>query len=244
MNLVIDVGNSHTKAGLFENGQLIYFYETDSQKDLVAFTNQKRPAYVLICSVVKPPEVLRDLLANYTKKAFVLDYKLPLPIHNRYETPETLGMDRVAAVAGARALFPDKNCLVIDAGTCIKYDFIDYNGNFWGGMIAPGLQMRFQAMHKFTARLPLLEPSLESVELVGRNTEKAMQSGVLNGMTAEIEGVITKYKEKVPDLQVIMCGGDLPFFETQIKYPIFAAPRLVLSGLDSILQHNVFHKIN
>ena len=240
MNLVIDVGNSHAKAGLFEHGRLLFFYETESQKELVKFTDEKRPDCVLICSVVKPPEVLRDLLSNYTRKALMLDYKLPLPLHNRYESPETLGMDRVAAVAGAKALFPEQNCLVIDAGTCIKYDFIDKNGNFWGGMIAPGLQMRFQAMHKFTAKLPLLQPAAIPVELVGRTTQQSMQSGVLNGMTAEIEGIILKYKEKVPDLQIVMCGGDAPVFENQIKQPIFAAPRLVLAGLDSILQHNVF----
>src|SRR5690606_13620294 len=112
-----------------------------------------------------------------------------------------------------------------DAGTCITYDFTDSDRQYYGGGISPGLKMRFQAVHTFTARLPLVIPA-ENPELVGNSTETSIQSGIVNGILAEIDGIISRYRQKYPDLQVILCGGDAPFFENKLKASIFASPDL------------------
>jgi len=144
----------------------------------------------------------------------------------------------LAGACGAIQLFPSENNLVIDAGTCITYDFVDSGSNFLGGGISPGLMMRFQAVHTFTAKLPLVSPTADA-RLIGESTESSIQSGVVNGVIAEIEGIIRRYEEKFPGLRVILCGGDAGFFENQLKASIFAIPDLVLIGLNSILIHNV-----
>ncbi len=147
-------------------------------------------------------------------------------------------MDRLAGVCGAIELFKETDTLVIDAGTCITYDFVDKQKNYFGGSISPGLKMRFKAVHTFTAKLPLVD-SANAVGLIGDSTESSIQSGVINGMIAEIEGIIMRYQDKYPGLRVILCGGDTAFFENKLKASIFAAPDLVLIGLNSILIYNV-----
>jgi len=172
------------------------------------------------------------------KKKFILNPTLPLPITNLYATPQTLGVDRIAAVCGARQLLPMSNCLVIDAGTCITYDFLDAQGNYHGGMIAPGLAMKFKAMHTFTSRLPFLEQDSFVPALSGKTTAQAMQSGVYNGTLAEAEGIIKRYESQAENLVTLLCGGDAAFFETNLKGRIFAVPELVLFGLNSLLREN------
>jgi type III pantothenate kinase len=147
-------------------------------------------------------------------------------------------MDRIAGVCGAIQLFPGSNNLVIDAGTCITYDFVDEMAQYHGGGISPGLNMRFKAVHTFTAKLPLVSAKA-GVDLIGTTTETSIQSGVINGLLSEIEGTIGRYAVKFPGLKVILCGGDAGFFENQLKATIFAVPDLVLFGLNSILIHNV-----
>jgi type III pantothenate kinase len=151
-------------------------------------------------------------------------------------------MDRLAAVVGANYFFPEQDCLVIDAGTCITFDYIDRNKKYFGGSISPGLTMKFKALHTFTGRLPLVEQTeknAEQVPLVGQNTVACLQSGVLNGTLAEVDGMIAAYLKQSPDLITVMCGGDAPFFETNLKARIFAVPDLVLIGLNRILNYNV-----
>jgi type III pantothenate kinase len=155
-----------------------------------------------------------------------------------YTTPKTLGVDRIAAVCGALQLFPQRDCLVIDTGTCITYEFLDRNARYHGGSISPGIAMRFEAMHRFTSRLPLVKPEI-NVPLVGDSTESAMQSGVIQGVRAEVEGIIQKYTDQYPDLKVIICGGDVRFFENHLKQTVFVAPDLVLIGLNLILRHSI-----
>jgi type III pantothenate kinase len=180
-------------------------------------------------------------LAPKASTRIALNRNLSLPIQNHYQTPDTLGMDRLAGACGAHALFPTQNCLVIDAGTCVTFDFVDGSGVYYGGGISPGLHMRFKAMHTFTAKLPLISPKA-GVPLIGASTEASMQSGVVNGMIAEMEGIIARYAGKYAELRVILCGGDAGFFENQLKASIFASPELVLIGLNSILIHNVNQK--
>ena len=192
---------------------------------------------IIISSVTTEATVISSW-AKQVRKKYILTHELPLPIKNGYTTPITLGVDRIAGVCGAHQHFPDRPCLVIDSGTCITYDFIDRDGVFLGGGISPGLSMRFEAVHTFTARLPLVQ-MIESAPLIGNSTETCIQSGVLNGVIEELNGIINRYQEKFEGLQVILCGGDARFFENKLKASIFALPNLVLSGLNSILIYNV-----
>jgi type III pantothenate kinase len=239
MNLVVDSGNSAAKVGIFDHLNLTEKYTFARPEDLRDFIDKASYRHLLVSSVKSDAEMIVGWSHN-AEKNFILTKDLPLPIRSQYSTPGTLGMDRLAAVCGAHQLFPAYNSLVIDAGTCITYDFIDKSGVYQGGSISPGLQMRFQAVHTFTAKLPLVSPKA-GVKLIGDSTETCIQSGVVNGLLAEIDGIIHRYGEKYPDLKVILCGGDGGFFENQMKASIFASPELVLIGLNSILIHNVSH---
>jgi type III pantothenate kinase len=239
MNVIIDAGNTATKIAFFEKNQLIAMYSHVSLEDITNHIRQHAPANGIICSVNQDSTSLQELLQPYLDKILILDHLLPVPITNRYQTPQTLGKDRLAAVCGATYLYAEYACLVIDMGTCITYDFVDEQKNYWGGSISPGLRMRFKAMHTFTARLPLLEPETDTINLTGTNTIEAMQSGVVHGMTCEIEGIIKEYRKKFGKLHVIFCGGDATFFENKIKESIFVIPELVLVGLNRILEYNV-----
>lgn len=236
MNIVIDYGNSSAKVGIFDQYTLVEHKVYKEENELKKYLENFSATNGIISTVNVPSEKIASWLR--VEKAFVLSPSLPLPIRNLYATPQTLGVDRIAGVCGGQQLFPGKPVLVIDAGTCITYDFLDDQGNYQGGGIAPGLSMRFEAMHKLTARLPLVNV-VDEPELIGNSTESCMQSGAIWGMYFEIEGVIHAYLEKFKGLQVILCGGDARFFENKLKAPIFAVPELVLSGLNSILIHNV-----
>ena len=160
---------------------------------------------------------------------------------NTYETPATIGTDRLAAVAGAQQHFPGQNALSIDAGTCITYDLIDQAGHYRGGLISPGVSMRLQAMHTFTARLPLVEADNSPFNLTERNTVAALRSGAVGGAAAEISQMIRMYGDKFSDLQVVISGGDaLQLISTiRPKHAITVVPDLILIGLNRILQHYV-----
>jgi len=234
MNLVIDSGNTRIKAAAFSDQQLETKFVFQSSHELMNYLQDKNFDCAIVSSVNESAEkILSNISAD---KKFVLSYTLPLPVKLLYKTPATLGVDRIASVCGAETLFPDNDCLVIDAGTCITYDFIDRERNYHGGAISPGIVMRFEAMHRFTKSLPLVTPADE--QLVGNSTESSMRSGVMNGVLNEVEGFISCYKLKYPDLRVVLCGGDTAFFENNLKQPIFAAPDLVLNGLNRILNHN------
>jgi type III pantothenate kinase len=236
MNLVVDYGNSSAKVAIFIQQLLLEKHTFNEMDELQQFL-QKTVADKFIISSVNADAVHISNWAIHAKQKLILTHALPLPITILYSTPTTLGVDRIAGVCGARQLFPKDDCLVIDAGTCITYDFLDAAGNYHGGSISPGMIIRFKSVHTFTAKLPLVNP-IEQPELVGHSTETSIQSGVIYGVTAEIEGIIDRYQKKYPHLRVILCGGDAPFFENKLKASIFASPDLVLLGLNSVLIHN------
>ncbi len=236
MNLVIDCGNTRFKAGIFDHATLIRKEFFSHAHDLKNFMQENSFDNVLVSSVkVDATEILSWTL-NSGKK-IILNSSLPLPIKLAYATPLTVGVDRIAAACGASFLYPKENCLVIDAGTCINYEFLDRNNTYRGGAISPGISMRFEAMHTFTSRLPLVKSIVES-KLIGDSTESCMQSGVLNGVLAEVNGIILQYKDLYPDIRVILSGGDHSFFENRLKQPIFVAPDLVFDGLNRILLYH------
>jgi len=239
MNLVVDSGNTSTKVAIFDYENLKEKIVFTSSAEIKNYLRQTSAKNIIVSSVSADI----DELLSWAPKAInriKLQPNLPLPVRIHYATPQTLGVDRIAGVCGAIQLFPSQGTLVIDAGTCITYDFVDSENNYFGGGISPGLSMRFEAVHTFTAKLPLVKPT-PYPELIGDSTEHCIQSGIVLGMTDEIDGIINRYRIKYPDLQVILCGGDAPFFENKLKAPIFACPNLVLIGLNRILLHNVAH---
>jgi type III pantothenate kinase len=237
MNIVVDYGNTSAKVGIFDGDHLTKQHTFQKEQELKNFLENFSAASFIISSVAKDPVEVSSW-ATQVKHKLILNPQLPIPVKIRYATPSTLGVDRIAGVCGAHAKFPNTNTLVIDAGTCITYDFLDKEGNFLGGGISPGLTMRFQAVHNFTARLPLVA-TIDDPPLIGESTETCIQSGVINGMIEELRGIISLYKQKFEGLRVILSGGDARFFENKLKGSIFAVPELVLSGLNSILIHNV-----
>jgi len=240
MNVAIDWGNSSVKAGWFKNGQLVEARHQLSVQDLAVLLDQQPPRAVIVSSTNRPGAQLRDQLNLPPQTVWIgLDSQTPVPIEKQYDTPHTLGTDRVAAAVGATVVLRDEARLVIDLGTCITYDYVDEAAVFRGGMISPGFRMRFRAMHSFTERLPLVEPEETQPPLLGKNTRQAMQGGVINGLRAELNGIMEAHRQNNPNLKVLLCGGDAPFFESSLKPPIFVVPELVLIGLNRILEHNV-----
>jgi type III pantothenate kinase len=237
MNLAVDYGNTRIKAGVFEQTNLIQQFSFENRDVFTEWVGKNIFDNVIISSVARSTDNLLDII-NSSGKKILMNQSTPFPITIKYSTPETLGLDRIAAACGTLDVMPNKHCLVIDLGTCINYEFVDDHANYYGGAISPGVKMRFEAMHTFTARLPLVK-FVENSPLIGDSTESCMQSGVVNGVLAELEGIIDRYQKKYPTMGVILCGGDAPLFENKLKRPIFVAPNLVLSGLNRILLHNV-----
>lgn len=237
MNIVVDSGNTYAKIGWFSGEHLLRYQTMLSFPELIQLIKSELPERIMYSSVSRSTEEFVEALGENIP-VLNLTGETPVPIRKDYETPQTLGADRVAAAVGANWMFPESDVLVIDMGTCITYDLVDREGVFQGGLISPGVRMRFNALHTFTKRLPLFDPE-HNPQLIGKSTKQAMQSGVMNGMLAEIEGIIERYRNKMPDLRVVVCGGDIPFFESSLKPPIFAVPELVLIGLNRILTYNV-----
>ena len=240
MNLCIDQGNSSTKIGIFNEDSLvetIVFEQLNTANIESLFARHALKACILSSVTGEYDDVLR-YLSEKKVSVTLLTHTTPLPFVNRYETLETLGKDRVAAVAGAAFLQPETDLLVIDAGTAITYDFIDAAGNYHGGNIAPGLDMRFRALHEFTRKLPLADLNTE-VSLLGKNTASALQAGVFHGTIFEVDGYIDQLKLKYPKLLTFLTGGSTIYLVTKLKSAIFAERNLVLIGLNRILLFNV-----
>lgn len=239
MNLCIDQGNSGVKLAVFNNDLLVYedrFPELTLEILQELFQKYSVQSGILSAVIDLPFEMIQFLNENCSQ--FIeLNHLTPVPVNNQYKTPETLGKDRLAAVVGAVSLQPANDLLVIDAGTAITYDFVDAKGDYFGGNIAPGMDLRLKALHVFTGKLPLTEINVQP-PLLGVNTISAIQAGVYHGIVFEINGYIDALKVKYPKLSIFLTGGGGIFFENNIKSPIFAVKNLVLIGLNRILQFN------
>ncbi|MEM6523284.1 MAG: type III pantothenate kinase [Bacteroidota bacterium] len=236
MDLTIDIGNTNAKIGVFLKDELISRRDGITHESLVNIFNEFPIKRAIVSSVGKDTVHFVNRL-KAIDPIIILTNETSLPIKIDYDTPETLGRDRIAATCGAQALFPNENCLVIDCGSCITYDVLSRDGTYQGGAITPGLNMRFRSLNTFTSNLPLIQPE-ENVAVVGKSTKQCIQSGVVNGIISEMEGQIRRLSHAFQPLKLVMCGGDTYFFENKVKARIFAAPELVLRGLNRILQHN------
>ena len=239
VKLIIDIGNTVAKLVAFEGEEPIEEVKTSNETlaGLPAFASKYHFYCGIVGSVIGIPEGVEDMLTSMPFPILRFTPDTPIPICNKYKSPYTLGSDRLAAAVGASILKPDKDILIIDAGTCITYDVIDAKKNYWGGNIAPGMQMRLHALHEYTVRLPLVQAEGE-VPGLGYNTETAIRSGVLRGMKYEIEGYIKSMRSKYPHLLVFLTGGDKINFDSNIKNSIFADKFIVSRGLNKILDYN------
>ena len=230
--ITLDEGNTSVKLALFDNDTLVSKY---NNIDLNFVIKLLPKCDRLILSTVKNKSNFKTLFSN--KNFVLLNNSTPLPIKILYKSPTSLGNDRIALAVGAITNFPNKNVLVIDAGTCITYDLINSKKEYLGGSISPGIQMRYNALHQFTSQLPLLE-SVDTAMLTGANTEESIHSGIINGVFVEIDGIIQRYTNQYPDIKVIVTGGNAKFFDKGLKNTIFAKPNLLMEGLNKILDYN------
>lgn len=239
MNLVIDIGNTAAKIAVFDGEELIEIsYEAQHSLDSLKEISQRFPLRQgIIASVISLTDVMLQQLNGLNIRLIHLTAKTPIPINNLYKTPQTLGVDRLAAVIAAHTSSPQQDALVIDAGTCITYDYINKNGDYLGGNISPGVNMRLKALHAFTDKLPLISPEGEILEW-GNTTETAIRAGVIHGIQQEMEGYIRLAEKRNTNLSVFLTGGDSVYFDTIKKNTIFADKYLVLKGLNRILSYN------
>jgi type III pantothenate kinase len=236
--ICLDFGNTRQKAALFAQGELkeIIVLEESLTDAVARLLEQYRPERAILSSVINHPPELEELLAAHTafhklSNASKLPFTLPVG------KPETMGADRLAIAAAAVHLYPRRHNLVIALGSCITYNFINKDHQFMGGSISPGMEMRFKAMHQFTAKLPLVKGEW-NVPLIGYDTATNLKSGVIFGMAKEMDGMIDEYQERYRNFNVLLTGGDLGFFEPHIKNRIFADPYLIFKGLYAISQVN------
>ena len=233
MNLIIDIGNTLVKYAVFNNDQLVEILktseiETGKVNTLIKEFDIKN---VIISSVRK------EMNWNLDVEVIHLSHKTSLPINLNYKTPETLGKDRIANIVAVSEEYPNKHAVVIDAGTCITYDFINKNKEYLGGRISPGLEMRYKSLNEFTELLPKLSVSGES-KFIGDDTDSSILSGVEQGVLSEVDSLISVFRKENEDLIVVVTGGDTFFFENALKNSIFADQNLVLKGLSIILKYN------
>lgn len=231
--LVIDQGNTDLKYAFYNEMLLISGRGLDALiQDMHTFSFE----YALVASVASDAELnkIKALVPNI----LVLNKAFKVPIQNSYATPDTLGQDRLANAVAITYLSKGQTALCIDCGTCLKFDFVDAHGVYQGGSISPGMRMRFKALNQFTANLPFIE-SWESENLIGNDTKSSLVSGVINGMSSEINETVARYHQHNKKLTLFLTGGDASHFENAIKYPIFADSNLTLFGLKLILEANV-----
>ena len=240
MVLVVDIGNTRIKCAVYELDTLkavFVFTEKEAENNfkniLFSYPNVTD---LIVSSVAKTLTFDLQTISNDLNIHFVSNLDT-FPFENKYATPKTLGVDRMILAAGATLLYPKQNRLIIDAGTCVTYDFVDENDNYWGGAISPGFRLRYESLHQFTAKLPLL--TLEEPEgLVGSSTNQSIHSGVVNGLICEMDGFIERYKQQNENFTIILTGGDAEFLAKRLKNTIFANSNFLLESLNQTFQYN------
>jgi type III pantothenate kinase len=238
MNLIVDIGNTSTKLAVFEGNNKLSQSRVNElsceelKNNIAGFKIQK----AILSSVKKLPPFIYDLIFSNIPFVHVLSHESRLPFKIEYNTPDTLGSDRIAAVAGAFNLFSGKEVLIIDAGTALTFDFLSID-IYKGGNISPGLTMRFKALNIFTDRLPLLSPA-ENFTNPGQNTIDAILAGVIMGVEFEINEYIRTFKNEHSEFNIILTGGDSEFLKNKINYHITYMPDIVIDGLNYILEYN------
>ena len=252
MNLCIDQGNSRTKVALMtDEGRIVknFVYKSFTSADVERLFSLYPITDSIISSVINIEPAIVNTLHRQSKHFILFDHNTPVPIENGYDTPETLGQDRLAAAVGAMALCPGENLLIIDAGSAITYDFVSAQGRYEGGNIAPGVKMRLIMLRQMTKKLPLVElGENELIPLFGTNTHDAIAAGVVRGVGFEVKGYMRTLGERVEHFRTYITGGNAPYILNNLhssaknEYPARYEKHLVLIGLNTILQFNIHRK--
>jgi type III pantothenate kinase len=242
LKLIVDIGNTTIKCALFEQNKIVgkFIRHSISKQDLHSFFEQfGTPKQTIVVNVRSEEnfQFVWNILGDLIDNILIFDHSVKTPLVNLYQTPETLGYDRLAMAVAANFLYPNRNLLVISVGTALTYELISENGEYLGGNISPGLELRFKALHDYTGKLPLCQPQPDAVN-VGRTTQEAIVAGVQNGIIYEIQTNIEQFYLKYQNSKVLLTGGDAIFFEPQLKNEIFVVLDLVLIGLNRILDYN------
>jgi len=236
--ICFDFGNTRLKCAVFEDNNFkeVFVLESDDDATIQQLIQKYKPTYSILASVIDHNASIENILASSTK-FHKLTYESKLPFTTPVGKPETIGADRLALTAAAADLYPKQHNLIIGLGSCITYNFVNKFHEFLGGSISPGLEMRFKAMNNFTAKLPLVQPDW-NFPLVGYDTKTNLISGVIMGMSKEIDGIIDEYALKYSNFNVLLTGGDMAFFVPHLKNKIFADPHLIYKGLYALSKTN------
>ena len=241
MILTVDVGNTRIKSAVFENDKLIeiFIFDLENLQEKILFILKKYAEVdvLVVASVGKLNQDAFSFIENNVKVEWIM-HNSPFPFENKYATPSTLGIDRMILASGAVLQFPNQNRLVIDAGTCITYDFINEQDQYIGGAISLGLRLRYQALHNYTAKLPLLEAKYPD-DYIGNSTDESLHSGAVNGLCYEIEGFINRYERDYSKFTIILTGGDAVFLAKRLKNTIFANSNFLLESLNLTYQYKI-----
>jgi type III pantothenate kinase len=241
MILTVDVGNTRIKAAVFEGDILldhVVFTKKELQKNIENILKKFKNITHLVVASVGDIEKESFLVFNNEIIVHFVTHNDPFPFVNEYETPQTLGIDRMVLATGATLQFPAQNRLVIDAGTCVTYDFIDENNVYLGGAISPGLRLRYESLHNYTSKLPLLQ--LENPkQFIGRSTSQSIHSGIVNALVYEIDGFIDEYQGLFSNFIIILTGGDTEFLAKRLKNTIFANSNFLIESLNQTFQYKI-----
>ncbi|OYU82178.1 MAG: pantothenate kinase [Flavobacterium sp. BFFFF1] len=239
MILTIDAGNTRIKGAVFEQHTLVdtFLFETETlQEKILKILNENGNITDIVIASVGKAAFEEFLIFSERVNVRTISHQDVFPFKNLYETPLTLGIDRMVLAAGAVLAYPGDNRLVIDAGTCITYDFVNDQDEYLGGAISPGIRLRYKGLHQFTAKLPLLERQ-DPENFIGKSTNEAIHSGVINGVLHEIDGFIAQYQAQCPKFTIILTGGDAEFLAKQLKNTIFANSNFLLESLNHIFHY-------
>ncbi len=239
--LIIDEGNSRAKISILSlEGNIEDSYTvSDIEKEfLISIFDKYTINKSVYCSVREKRNDITNFLEERCKLHIDFNHNTSIPVTNGYSTAQTLGMDRLAGAVGAAAIFPNEDILIVDFGSAITIDFVEGGEVFRGGNISPGASLRFKSLNQFTNKLPLCTLDDSKSGLCSSDTESAIKSGIVKGITYEIEGYINKYKEKHPNINIIFTGGDAKYFGNKLKIPIFVNCEIVTSGLYQVLKYN------
>jgi type III pantothenate kinase len=240
MNLIIDKGNTKIKLYIFKHSEIQFFKSISEAvlKDVLnEISSQFKIQKIIVSTVGKDFNFNMNNIFPKVENVIHLNSTLKVPFKNTYKTPNTLGADRIALISSAFMKYPNENTLVIDAGSCITFDFINKESDYLGGAISPGIQMRFEALNNYTAKLPLVE--FNDIDfLIGGDTKESILSGVLNGVVSEIDGVISQYRDRFKKLNVVLTGGNVNFLSKQLKSSIFVHQNFIFEGLNYLLEYN------
>jgi len=243
MLLTLDLGNTKIKASVFEQVKFLKSYsftKNDWKNNLLEIIK----SYPLITDIIVSSVLNFDfdlLQSNFPSlSVHLIHQESQFPFINKYQTPKTIGIDRLVLAAGATYLHQNANRLVIDAGTCITYDFINSQNEYLGGAISPGLGLKYKSVHEYTEKLPLLHTHYPN-HFIGNSTEDCLHAGISLGSILEIDGFINLYKENYSDLTIILTGGDAVFLAKQLKNIIFANPNFLAESLCAIFYNSISH---